>query len=87
MTSIAPTKAASRMAMKPLTETPTAEMLPPMSSITNATPREAPLLMPKMDGPANGLRKAVCSISPLTDSEAPQSMAVMACGNLLSSTI
>ena len=37
--------------------------------------------MPKMLGPASGLRKAVCSISPLTASEAPLNMAVMAWGS------
>ena len=59
MTSMAPTKAAKSTAMNPESENPAAEMLPPMSSITRATPSEAPLLIPKILGPASGLRKAV----------------------------
>ena len=81
MTVMAPTKAAARMATKPERLTEPAEMLPPRSNITKATPRPAPLLMPKMLGPAKGLRNAVCSISPLTANAPPQRMAVMAWGN------
>ena len=81
ITAIAPIKAATRMATNPEILTEPAEILPPKSSITSATPRPAPLLMPKMLGPARGLRKAVCSISPLTANAPPQSMAVMACGS------
>ena len=80
ITAMAPMKAASRMAAKPLTLTEPMERPPPRKSMTRATPRPAPLLMPKMLGPARGLRKAVCSIRPLTASEAPQKTAVMACG-------
>ena len=81
ITVMAPTKAAVRMATKPERLTEPAEMLPPKSNITKATPRPAPLLIPKMLGPAKGFRKAVCSISPLTASAPPQRVAVMDCGN------
>ena len=86
-TSIAPTKAAVSTATNPDSENASVLMLPPQSSITNATPTDAPLLIPKMDGPASGFRKAVWSISPLTASDAPQNIAVTACGNLLSRTM
>ena len=43
--------------------------------------------MPKISGPAKELRKAVCSIKPAADSEAPQSRAVIACGSLDCNTI
>ena len=78
VTSIAPVNAAKRMATKPLTVKALVITLPPSSNMTSATPSPAPLLMPKMLGPASGLRKAVCSIKPLTASDAPDSMAVRA---------
>ena len=87
ITNMAPTKAAANVARKPVNEKAPAVILPPRSSITNATPSEAPLLIPKIPGSANGFRKAVCSIRPLTANEAPQSMAVIPCGNLLCNTI
>ncbi len=59
ITAMAPAKAAASTAMKPDSDTLPAVMLPPSSSMTNATPRLAPLLMPKTLGPARGLRKAV----------------------------
>ena len=80
ITAIAPTNAANSTAAKPLILTDPTERPPPRKSMTSATPSPAPLLMPKTLGPANGLRKAVCSISPLTARAAPQSMAVIACG-------
>lgn len=73
--------------MKPLTEYRLVETLPPNNSMTSATPRPAPLVMPKMDGPASGLRKAVCSNKPLTASALPLSSAVSACGKRFSNTI
>ena len=36
---------------------PAAPNVPPRASITMATPSEAPLLIPRTDGPASGLRK------------------------------
>ena len=87
ITVMAPTKAASRMAAKPVMLTEPTDSPPPRNSITNATPRPAPLFTPNTLGPANGLRKAVCSINPLTAKAAPQSVAVMACGNLDSRTM
>ena len=76
--SIAPTKAPANTEKKPDKLKVPADMLPPNSSITNATPKLAPELMPKIDGPANGFLKAVCSINPQTASALPQSNAVMA---------
>ena len=82
MTAEAPAMAPVITAAKPLTVSKSVEMLPLSSSITIATPRLAPLFIPNIDGPANGLLKAVCSIRPQTASDAPQSVAVIACGNL-----
>ena len=59
MTAIAPMKAAIRIAAKPPIWREPTERPPPNKSITSATPKPAPLLMPKMEGPARGLRKAV----------------------------
>ena len=78
ITVIAPTKAAINTATKPERLTLPAEMLPPRSNMTSATPRPAPLLMPNTLGPAKGLRKAVCNISPLTAKAPPANVAVMA---------
>ena len=64
-----------------------AESAAPPVSITSATPRLAPELIPKIEGPARGLLNTVCNISPLAASDAPQSMAVIACGNLDSQII
>ena len=80
ITTIDPMKAPSITEKKPdKVNTPVA-MLPPLANITNATPRLAPELMPRMDGPASGLLNAVCSISPEAASAAPHSNAVTACG-------
>ncbi len=54
-------------------------MLPERRMI-NATPRLAPELIPNSDGPAKGLRNTVCICSPLMDSPAPATKAVMVCG-------
>ena len=81
ITAIAPTKAAMITATKPLTLTAPTDMLPPSNSMTSATPRPAPLEIPKIEGSANGLRKAVCNISPLTARAPPHSVAVTACGS------
>ena len=87
ITIIAPTKAAARTAIKPDILTEPTESEPPKPSITNATPTPAPLLIPKMLGPARGFLKAVWSIKPLTANEPPQSIAVIACGSRLSMMI
>ena len=95
ITSIAPTKAAMRMARKPLTPTPAVAplprksapmkspraMLPPKASITMATASPAPLLIPNTSGPARGLRKAVCRSKPLVARAAPESKAAIAAGS------
>ena len=62
-------------------------MLPPTTSMTSATPRWAPLSMPSTEGPASGLRKAVCSNRPLTDRAAPHIRAVTAWGMRFSTTM
>ena len=54
VTAIAPAKAATNTAIKPDTENKTVETLPPKSSITRATPKPAPALIPNTSGPANG---------------------------------
>lgn len=59
VTAIAPTKAAVRMARKPETVKIEVETVPPNNSITKATPKPAPELIPNTSGPAKGLRKAV----------------------------
>ena len=69
------------MAAKPVMLTEPTESPPPKKSITNATPSPAPLFTPNTLGPASGLRKAVCSISPLTAKAAPHRVAVMAWGS------
>ena len=71
-----PMRALSTTAMLP----PVPATVPPAMSMTMATPREAPFVMPRIEGPAKGFRKEVCSNRPLTASDAPQRMAVMACG-------
>ncbi len=74
VTMIAPTNAATKMD----SWKPKAVALPPKSNVTKATARLAPLVIPKMEGPAKGLRKAVCKSNPATESDAPQSIATMA---------
>ena len=79
---MAPMNADSRIAIKPLIEKAAVVTLPPINSMTKATPNPAPLLIPKMPGPAKGLRKAVCNNKPHTAKEAPDRRAVKACGSL-----
>ena len=64
----------------PLANTP---LLPKM---TSATPKFAPELIPKIDGPAKGLLKAVCTSKPAAVNAASQSSAVIVCGMRDSST-
>jgi hypothetical protein len=52
-----------------------------------ATPRLAPELTPKTDGPARGFLNNVCIINPPAPRAAPASRAVTACGNLAFITI
>ena len=72
----APAIAPATVAMYP----PKEPTVPPKASITRATPRLAPSLIPRMDGPARGLWKRVCSSRPLTARAAPASRAVAAWG-------
>lgn len=53
---------------------------PPNNSITQATPNPAPLLMPRIEASASGLRNIACNIRPHTDNTLPVSNAVRACG-------
>ena len=80
MTADEPHKAPDITAIKPFRVRMSVDTLPLKSSITIATPKLAPLLMPKMEGPASGLLNDVCSINPDTASDAPHNMAVMAAG-------
>ena len=80
MMSIEPMKAPISTDINPEKVTPPATMAPPVASITIATPRLAPLLIPRMDGPARGLLKAVCNINPDTAKELPHRSAVRAWG-------
>ena len=78
-----PTNAPVMIAKLPDKENnPALPMELPKTSITNATPKLAPVLIPKIDGPARGLLNAVWSRSPDTDKAAPQSKAVKAWGSL-----
>jgi len=47
------------------------------------TPRLAPELIPKTNGPANGFLNNVCINNPLSDNPLPTRMAVKALGSLL----
>ena len=66
------------MEKKPERVTPAVARVPPKASMTKATPKLAPELIPRMDGPAKGLLKAVCNINPEPAKAAPHSRAVMA---------
>jgi len=79
---MAPTNAPANTEKKPDRLNVPADMLPPKHNITKATPKLAPELMPKIDGPANGFLKAVCNINPQTANALPQSNAVKAWGKL-----
>lgn len=50
--------------------------------VTNATPKLAPELTPKVYAPANGLRNMVCIINPEIDNAVPERIATIAFGNL-----
>lgn len=63
---------------------------PPKSPALNnkkATPREAPEEIPKTEGPARGLWKRVCIMSPATANRAPQHAAPIAMGIRVSKTM
>ena len=78
VTAMAPMNAAANIATCP----PRGRLAapPPKGSMTKATAKPAPLLMPNTSGPARGLAKAVCSISPLAARELPANKAATACG-------
>ncbi|CDB04535.1 unknown [Prevotella sp. CAG:520] len=80
VTANAPNKAAAKTAAKPATDKVPIYKPPPNISMTHATPRPAPLLIPRMEESASGLRNITCSMSPQTDSTQPVRRAVRACG-------
>ena len=83
-----PANAPMMMAINPVKLfSPAAPITPPKQSITKATPKLAPVSMPKIEGPANGLLNEVCNKSPLTARAAPASKAVTVCGTRDSHTI
>ena len=55
-------------------------VIKPEPNTKKATPRLAPLLIPRTKGPASGFRKRVCISSPDTDKPPPTNIAVMALG-------
>lgn len=59
----------------------------PHPSITTATPSDAPVDTPMIDGPARGLAKVVCRSSPATARDAPAASAVSAIGRRTAQTI
>ena len=76
------------MAVKPVRVVdPVSPRLPPQKSMTSATPRLAPVSMPRIEGPASGLLKAVCSSRPATANAAPESSAATICGRRDSRTM
>ena len=64
-----------------------AVIVPAPASMTKATPKLAPELIPSMEGSAKGLLNVVCNISPDAASAIPQRRAVMACGRRDSQTM
>ena len=62
-------------------------MVPLNSNITKATPKLAPASIPRILGPAKGLRNSVCNIRPHVLSDIPQSKAVSIWGTRLSRMI
>ena len=77
-TEAAPTKAPTIVAMKPDMGLLVSNV--PPASMTMATPRDAPVSMPSIEGPAKGLLNVVCSNKPATARLQPANRAVMACG-------
>ena len=87
ITSMDPINAPIMTEIKPDKVNTPAVIVPAPASMTKATPRLAPELMPKMEGSARGLLKVVCNISPDEANAIPQSKAVTACGRRDSQTI
>ena len=50
--------------------------------MNNPMKKEAPELIPRIDGPASGLPKSVCIIKPETANEAPAIKAIISLGIL-----
>ena len=77
ITIIAPTNAPTTIERKPESTNCPVTILPPPANTTNATPKLAPELIPKIEESASGLLKTVCKINPDTANAAPQSKAVI----------
>ena len=85
----APKLAATTMPKSLSSPRPASKVPPvaPMVSTIRATPRLAPELMPRTNGPASGLRNRVCICSPLTLRADPARTAVTALGSRNLSTM
>lgn len=87
ITTIEPINAPNTTGRKPDRVKDPAVIVPPAASITSATPKLEPEVIPKIEGPASGLLNAVCSSKPDTANAPPQRRAVKACGNRDSHTM
>ena len=76
ITTVAPTKAPTIVAKNPVRPLPAIHELP--ANIMMATPSEAPVSIPNIEGPASGLLKVVCSSNPATARLQPARSAVVA---------
>lgn len=74
---IAPTKAADKMTIFPPKKV---KICLPATNVTNATPSDAPELIPKIDESAKGLRNNVCIANPAVESAMPAVAAATADG-------
>ena len=83
MTAMLPAMAPEIMAAEPPNVLSQMLTTPPKNSMTTATHRLAPELIPNIEGPARGLRNEVWRSSPQTDNAPPERNAVRACGNRL----
>ena len=84
ITTAAPTIAPNNILIYEERDSP---IIPPIASITTATPKLEPVDTPKIDGPASGLSKVVCNNSPATARAAPARVAVKAIGKRVSTTM
>ena len=85
----APIVAATTTSKLPVKEVWLASAIPPgpRTNKAIATPKLAPLLTPKTNGSAQGLRNTVCIIRPAAANDAPANVAVAVRGNRNSKTI
>ena len=78
-------KTAAAPIIAPETTAPAA--IVPVIIVTTAAPTDAPVEIPKIEGPANGLPSVVCNINPAAESAAPAKIAVRHCGMRMSKRI